>query len=222
MSNLICPDGNLTDDTFSITGTGDRGLLSVKNDRTGAVLRIHKKRYLIRIDNDSGVLVLKNGDDFYAKCPKCTQVINITSENTNFVCEKHGPFKLIWKDEERPMAAATSEAPIKTQKKKQQPQQVDIASIASMPCIKLYSKASSFDHNRIAVVSYQVIYTGENPRKMCFNTYNGCLGKNSDGLPIDDFIAGNKSERSNWYDVTDVQAAETKLLKSGHTLVKCD
>lgn len=220
-THLITPDGMVTSDEYSIDGSSDRGLLLVTNTRTKSTIKVHKKRLFLRINSNDGVLVINDGTNFWAKCPKCNKVVAVKSDTATFKCDDHGVFDLLWKDEERPMTTETVVPAARQRKKKEQPTPVDIQAIVAIPNMRLYRKSSPFDVAKTAVVSYHLLYVGDDkPRKICFNTYNGNLGKDSKDLPIDRLVNNEMTDKDSWYSVQCVKKAEAKLVKSGYELVE--
>lgn len=64
-----------------------------------------------------------------------------------------------------------------------------------------------------------LLYTGDSPRKLCFNTYNGALGKKASALPLEEFTAGTVgkgSKKEPWFNVTDLDKTRAKLTKDGY------
>jgi hypothetical protein len=81
-------------------------------------------------------------------------------------------------------------------------------------CILYTKKGIRFDHERIDVQAHVLLCVGENPRKMCFNTYNGQLGKDNKLPDFDGFCAGAASKT--FYKVACIDKEQKKLAKQGY------
>ena len=114
-------------------------------------------------------------------------------------------------------------APKKEKVKKERPARVvrephkpDLAAIAKLESCELWTQGQvTFDHAKFDVAAHVLLFTGENPRKLCFNTYNGTTGKKGEQLPIEAFLKGEKVSGS--YSVKDLDKAREKLTKDGYT-----
>lgn len=97
----------------------------------------------------------------------------------------------------------------------------DLASYAKLPQCELWVKSNiKFDHPTIDVKSYTLLFTGDPPRKFCFNTYNDALGKRNGPLPIQNFLSNepikDAKNPSPWYKVRDLDKARAKLQRDGY------
>jgi hypothetical protein len=81
-------------------------------------------------------------------------------------------------------------------------------------CMLFTKKGIRFDHERIDVRAHVLLCIDDNPRKMCFNTYNGQLGKDKKSPDFDGFCAG--ADGKNFYKVACVVKEQKKLLKQGY------
>jgi len=147
-------------------------------------------------------------------------------------CPIHGKFELYWLGV-RPMSQEVSTQHEKREKrpnpdKKAKPVSenksksivtVDVAEIASIEYCELWYKNVSFDHEKFDVKSYVLLYVNQTPRKFCFNTYNGNLGKKSGPLPIAEFtqnVLPPGSKQKPWYIIQDLDKMRDKLTKDGY------
>jgi len=109
----------------------------------------------------------------------------------------------------------------KAPKVARQPITVDLDALAASDHCELWTRKDiKFDHERINVQAHTILFTGTHPRKFCFNTYNGTLGKSSEQLPIEEFlhdraVKGAKKEKP-WFAVADLEKARAKLQKDGY------
>ena len=103
-----------------------------------------------------------------------------------------------------------------------EPVRVDFAALTSLENCELWTKSSvKFDHVDIDVKAHALLYVeGEEPRKLCFNTYDGVLGKKSPPLPITEFTANtevpNAKKAKPWFPIKDLAKARAKLAKDGY------
>jgi hypothetical protein len=98
---------------------------------------------------------------------------------------------------------------------------VDLTAIASTKSCELWTKKDiKFDNPKMDVRAHVLLYTGTPARKLCFNTYNGTLGKSSKVLPIEAFLADktNADQKKVWYNVADIDKARLQLQKDGYVL----
>ncbi len=104
---------------------------------------------------------------------------------------------------------------------------VDLTAIAKHKGVELWTKKNvKFDHERIDVQAHVLLFTGDNPRKLCFNTYNGALGKKAPELPVTEFLANEPvkgaaaKKDTPWFPVPDLDKARAKLSKDGYEQAK--
>lgn len=81
-------------------------------------------------------------------------------------------------------------------------------------CVVYTKKNIRFDHERIDVQAHVLLCLDDNPRKMCFNTYNGQLGKDKKSPDFDGFCANAASKT--FYKVACVDKEIKKLVKQGY------
>jgi hypothetical protein len=209
-----------------------KGHVSLEEQGSARKVKVHFRRILpTTVDNEAPVI--ESGDKFVALCPKCGEAIGVIPSSTEANCHTCGSFKLHWTGV-KPMADATqTKTKPDTAKKKdktkverktkpvREPIVPDLDAIKALQECELWAKLGvKFDHPSIDVRSYTILYTGTNPRKFCFNTYNGTLGKRADALPLENFIADQpikdaKNQRP-WYSVADLDKVRAKLEKDGY------
>ena len=112
----------------------------------------------------------------------------------------------------KPVSAETAtkppkkEAVAKPARQKLVPTQVDLKAIAKLQHCELWTKKQvKFDHPEWDVMAHVLIYAeGDHARKLCFNTYNGTLGKKCTSLPIEAFLSGTvQNGKQQWFKITD-------------------
>jgi hypothetical protein len=223
---LLSGDGTVSEEIFTI--------LSSRSDRKGHVtllldgkeIKVHHRR-LLPIESAGKAVVIEMSGKYNALCSKCGFVAEVGPTFT-FNCPSHGDQDLLWVGY-KPNAikeaktANVKHAPGSKFKSKENKSMkvkkiVDLQQLSSIPDCELYTQANvPFDHARIQVKSHVLLYTGDNPRKLCFNTYDGTLGKRSEELPIDAFVANDTQGNGfRWYAVKDLNKTRSKLINDGY------
>lgn len=212
----------------------------VRADRKGHVklaekdgtrtVTVHFRRILpVTVDNEAPVI--ESGDKFIALCPKCGDAIGVTPSSTEINCAKCGNFQLYWMGVKPMVDTATKTKPTNKKKEKtkvvreskppREPITPDIDGMRALENCELWvKKGVKFDHPSIDVRSYTLLWTGDKPRKYCFNTYNGTLGKNGEPLPIEHFLEDKPIKEAKnhrpWYSIPDLAKVRAKLEKDGY------
>lgn len=235
-----------------IDPTGQDDLEHVRSDRKGLIvirqgskeLKIHARR-ILPVEIAGEVPVIESNGKYRAICPKCSYVADISANDDELDCPTCNKFPLKWLGE-KPMSTTAEKVEkaekaektekvkaekaektekVKAEKPTREPVLVDFDSLKGLPNCELWTKGNvKFDHVAIDVQSHALLYTGDNPRKLCFNTYNGCLGKKSAPLPTEQFV--NDSEVADakkakpWFVIADLDKARNSLTKNGYELQK--
>lgn len=228
----------------------DRKGLVVLQEAVGKrTIKIHFRR-ILPLEVDGKAPVIESGDKFRAVCPKCGNVEDVSSNDESLQCPDCGPSPLHWigvkpmttkTDEATPETAETAETAETTEvdskpktakaakttkaaKTAKEPVLVDFDELKGTDGCELYSKNAKFDHAGIDAKAHVLLLVdGDAPRKLCFNTYDGALGKKATGLPVKEFladkpVAGAKREKP-WFAVKDVEKARAKLARDGYEKV---
>lgn len=233
---ILCPDGKVSTEVYIIESekSDRKGHVILKDKGTAKQVKVQYRRILpVFVDNNA--VVIESGGKYRAVCPKCNYVEVVAGVSDYLTCPSHGQFQLYWLGV-KPMTEATEKKVDGTKKEKsvsekkeraprvvRQPITVDINDMAGHAHCEVWTRKDvKFDHERVAVQAHTLLFTGSHPRKFCFNTYNGTLGKRSEPLPIDEFIhdkavKGAKKEKP-WYPVADLDKERSKLQKSGYEL----
>ncbi len=251
MDGTIDPDVYLIDQERSdrkghislkekLTDDGDK--------KTPRVVRVHHRR-ILPFSMDGKAVVIESQDRHWCLCPDDGAIIEVSPGDTEMNCPKCSrTFTLHWIGV-KPMADATktkaekepktpkaekaekaapkakAEKPPKEPKVTKEPVLVDLDALAKNKHVELWTKKNvKFDHERIDVKAHVLLFTGEDPRKLCFNTYNGAMGKKAQELPVEAFLAneavkGAKKDTP-WFPVPDLEKARTKLGKDGYEQYK--
>lgn len=179
-------------------------------------------------DNGESVgYVIESGGISVGVCPKCnsTTIIELpTAERAVCVACKHSYDLLrlgtkMTKTDETKTKKESKEKTARVAKPKTEAVKVDFKALAAMPNIEVWSKTVQFDHPKIVSKAHALLYVGEEPRKYCFNTYDGTLGRDAGPLPVEQFInntaiVGAKKERP-WYVIKNLDKVRETLHKSG-------
>jgi len=198
--------------------------------------KIHFRR-ILPLDSDGKATVIESSDKYRAICPKCGNVFDVGPDCERINCPNDGEFELSWlgvkpmttetKKETTTATAPKSKSDTKDkpkpEKKKvaKEPVLVDFKALESLDGCELWTKKNvKFDHPEVDVRAHVLLFTGESPRKYCFNTYNGALGKKSTAIHTDEFIAdkpikGAKKDRP-WFAVKDLDKERERLTKNGY------
>lgn len=236
---IVCPDGRISQEVYLIDSekSDRKGHVLLKEKGTTKLVKVQFRR-IIPVNVGGQAAVIESGGKYRAVCPNCNYVEMITAVSEYLTCPSHGQFPLYWLGV-KPMTETVEKKVEKTKREKpasepkaekppkvvRQPITVDMDALAGGAHCELWTRKDiKFDHERINVQSHTLLFTGTHPRKFCFNTYNGTLGKRSEPLPIEEFlhdraVKGAKKEKP-WYGVADLDKARAKLQKDGYELHK--
>lgn len=219
-------DGSVSRDVYVIDqDRSDRkGHLRLIHKKSGSTKKVHHRRVLPDYD-DSMAIVLETGSKFYALCPECGKTEEILPTRDDITCPKCGKFSLYWLSAKPDLEVYQTKTLSERKPKKEMAKnnKVDIVQLLELENCELWSKTVAFDHERIDARAFVLIFTGENPRKYCFNTYDGLLGKKSKKLYVEEFIANTNVDGIDhvpWFSISEIEAVRKKLVKSGYALHK--
>lgn len=233
-----------------------KGHVSLKEKGGTRVVRVHYRRILpnsmdgkaVVIESqdklwamcpDDGAVIEVSPGDTTINCSKCSKTFSLywmgvkpmadTKTKEPKTEQKAPKAEKAEKAAPKPKAEKAAKEPAAPREPKavKEPIMVDTHALAKLKHCELWTKKNvKFDHERIDVQAHVLLFTGENPRKLCFNTYNGALGKKASELPIAAFTAGEPVEgtaakkETPWFPVSDLEKARTKLGKDGYELQK--
>lgn len=214
----------------------------IQKDGTN-VVRVRHSR-ILPASVDGKAVVIQVQDRACVLCPGDGHVQEVSASDAEFTCQQCGStFTLFWLGG-KPMADATKTrekapktekaektAPAKAAKEPRpakavkEPTPIDFDAMAGLKHCELWTKGNvTFDHERIDVAAHILIYVpaaghGE-PRKLCFNSYNGTLGKKAEELPIEAFVKNEPIKGAKkptpWFTVNDLEKARAKMTKEGY------
>jgi hypothetical protein len=223
-------DGHVSRQSYTILSerADSKGLVCVKEQRTNRELKIAQRRIIPFAVDKNKAVVIESNNKYYAVCPKCPIVFDIKPDHTDINCPDHGIHELHWLGEKPVVnttqttesSLSTSAQPSVAKKKKpQEPVKVDLDKIATTKDCELWSKTSiQFNHESITVISHALLYVGDNPRKMCWNTYDGTMGKKHREINIEAFVTNDEQNKSHTiYQIKDIESERKRLEKKGYT-----
>jgi hypothetical protein len=221
----------------------------VRSDRKGHILLQQENgpkrtikiqfRRVLPLGVDGKALVIESGDKYRAICPTCGCVKEITSGEAKLCCSC-GEFSLHWlgakpmtdsgtkATEPATTTTETAETKPKAEKKPKAPKpappepvKVDFAALIARDDCELWTKRNvKFDHPGVDVKAHALLFTGDEPRKLCFNTYDDKLGKKSPPLPVTEFVEDkevpNAKRPKPWFAVKDLAKTRAKLTRDGY------
>lgn len=230
---ILTLDGRVSTEQYRIdTEKADRrGHITLIENGTSRQIKVNQRRVLVN-STTGEVLVIQTGDKFRAVCPKCSHVAEVTPNDDIMECPTHGRHQLHWKKGERPMAETTAQktkkpAPAKAAAKPSPEKKakaatrdiitVDLDAIRKLKGCELWTKKVRFDHEKIDVQAHVLLsIDATHPRKLCFNTYDGTLGKKGEPLPLEAFCQNKGGDKKAWFPITDLEQTRSKLTKSGY------
>lgn len=152
-------------------------------------------------------------DKYNAVCPFCGYINCVSMNDQSSVFKCHGELDLYWIDR----TINKAKKPQKATKMKAEPIVVDFEELKKIG--ELWTKSQiKFDDPNTDVKAHVLIIAGDQPRKLCFNTYNGTLGKKGNKLPLDEFVSGTATSRVSWYNIKNLDTARKTLQEDGFEL----
>ncbi len=228
---ILCSDGRISNEVYTVESekSDRKGLVIIKDSDTSKLVKVQFRR-IIPVNSFGKAAVIESGGKCRAVCPKCNYVEVVNAATEHLCCPSHGLVELYWLGV-KPMTEVAvkkekppKEKPAKVEKEPKavrKPTAVDLHALSTTQHCELWSRNANFDHERVDAVSHTLLYVGTHPRKFCFNTYNGMLGKNANALPIDSFIHDKPVDgKKPWYAVADLDKTRAKLQKEGYELRK--
>jgi len=211
--------------TTCVTVRADRkGHVPLKEQGTNRELKVHFRR-ILGIELHGKVIVLESNGKYRACCPVCGNVFKIEPSDDSIICQTDGKFELYWIGERPVETLKTKPNTPKTAKKEpkakavkkpvQEPVKIDFDALVKLPDCEVWTKKNvAFDHPGVNVQAHVLLLTGDKPRKLCFNSYDGTLGKKATSLPTEAFIAGQTVKGG--FNIKDVEKEQTTLANKGY------
>lgn len=208
---IITMDGKVSRELFQMVRPSDNKNRIVVEDESGGRLTIHKRRVLSP-DSKGKAVALGKGSSTKAVCPKCVKVIEVV--DAKVTCPEHGEFETISHDQKhQPVNTVThprsqpdrSTSPMATSPPTTDAPPVgatvDLTEVKKFG-VELWAKEQlNFDHVNMDVRAYVLL--AEDPvRKLCFNMYDGSLGKKKQvaDLHLEEFKANKPPQgKKHWH-----------------------
>ena len=221
---LVNPDGFISEDSYETDGEADRKNIVNVLDSSGKAQRVHKRRLVPASDTDRYAAV-KAGNRLKAICPHCGRHLDIIDRKAT--CPIHGQKDVVsnedlHNDTTKPMRE-NKEMEMSTKQQESIPV-VDIALVATFGTELWTNNNLKFSDPKTDAKAHALL--AENPlRKLCFNTYNGTLGKRHGDpiaiLHLHEFLQGVELPKTIGIMVYHlkgtIEQARMKLKKSGYT-----
>ena len=181
---LMTPEGGVSSGLYEIVGPADRKNCIYVSDNTGKQLRVHKERVLPS-DAAGKLVAVNHGGKFKAACPACSRILMV--EKNIAECPVHGKLQITSHEHLNPDDDTSATQQEKHMSKTDAITMVDFTVVATYG-VELWTKQQlKFSDPRTDVQSHVLL--ADNPaRKLCFNTYNGALGKKKSNTE-DTFLA---------------------------------
>jgi hypothetical protein len=247
----ITVQGGISDDEYTIDPESQsevvvadrKGLVTICKKDKSETLRVQSRR-LLPSGSGSQVPVIESNNKYRAVCDNCLNVLEISGASDNVQCDRCDKQLLLLWTGDKPMSDAvetTTESKIVNKKTKstkpkaekkmskpatgQEPTKINLFEMAKSSNLELWTKRSvKFDHVEVDVQAHALLFIGDNPRKLCFNTYDGTLGKKTKSLPVEQFIkdeeviTDKKPAHKPWFPIKDLEKARVQLKKNGYEL----
>jgi hypothetical protein len=174
---LLTSDGGVSADLYEVVGPADRKNCIYVSDSNGKQLRIHKER-ILPADALGKIVAVRNGDKLKTMCPTCSRVLVVEKDFAE--CPVHGKLAITSNELNNLDGKSTEQQEERQMPKTDTATMVDFAVVAQYG-VEVWTKQQlKFSDPHTDVQSHVLL--GDNPpRKLCFNTYNGALGKKKAG-----------------------------------------
>ena len=222
---VVSPDWFILPDHYETDGVADRKNIVTVLDSSGKPTRVHKHRLVPASDMDRYAAV-KAGNRLKAVCPHCGRHIEIIDHQAT--CPIHGTKSVVSNAELRASATERTKEPTEmTAKAESSIPLVDLTKVATFGDELWTNNNLKFSDPKTDAKAHALISVRDGVvRKLCFNTYNGTLGKRK-GDPVEllhlqDFKDGKELPKDNGVMIYvlkgTLEQARAKLKKSGYTL----
>ena len=225
----VTPIGTVSEELFTINGPADNDNKIEVLTESNQKLKFPVRRLLPSNSLGKAWALLVSGK-YSAVCPICHFKGPVEEGKLN--CPTHGSFEVVTHECDQESVDMIKRAkvvshPVRRQKVMTETNHQDVVpSIVDLEEVKKYGEVwmkpqLHFDMATIDVKAYVVLADGP-PRKLCFNTYGGTLGKrrvNTD-LPLEAFKTNTPTSLKSWHDLKgDLAIARDALRKKGYSQV---
>jgi hypothetical protein len=229
---ILKVDGTISKETYTIhsSSSNRKGIVEIASPSMG-IIQVQYRRIIPVIDSDTAA-VIESGNKLRTVCPNCNYIGSLVGSEDFLQCPSCGPVKLLWLGHK-----PTVESSKKPKKAKQEQNMdnaiqaaerkiktgmpIDLIAVSKTKGCELWTKKNiKFDNPKIDVRAHVLLFTDAPARKLCFNTYDGTLGKTSKTLPIEAFLQDktDADTRKSWYNVADLQKARNQLQRDGYEI----
>jgi len=223
---IITMDGKVSEEIFQILRPSEKNKLIVESE-SGARLTVHKRR-IISVDSLGKAVAVKKGSTIKAVCPGCSEVIEVIDNEIE--CPVHGKYDITSHDQNLQSVNMVRRSKTPQQDRSNKPMASDLAAdigtVVDLEEItkfgkELWTKSQlHFDHVNMDVKAH-VLLADEPVRKLCFNTYDGTLGKKKkfEDLHLEDFKTNTPVQgKKLWHLLKGtLDEARQHLQKKGYT-----
>jgi hypothetical protein len=170
---LLTPEGGISSELYEVIGPADRKNCIYVSDCNSKQSRVHKERVL-PIDSLGKLAAVKQGDKLKTACPICSRIL--TADGNTAECPVHGKLQITSNEHfNNPDKVSTTQQE-KQMSKTDTTTTVDFTVVVQYG-VELWTKQQLKFSDPHTDVQSHVLIADEPPRKLCFNTYNGALGK---------------------------------------------
>jgi len=217
------------DEWIFVRPSDNKSKIVVESVVTGNRMTIHKNR-VIEANSLGKAVAMRKGTLLKAVCPDCFKVLTV--EGGRITCEQHGEFETVSPGAKyqsvdtgkRPEPSQSDRSESMATKVAAEPAevvgtQVDLTEVAGFG-LELWTKPQlNFDHAKMDVQAHVLLADGP-LRKLCFNTYDGTLGKKKkiEDLRLEEFKAGKQAKgKKLWHALKGtLEEARKHLEKKGY------
>jgi hypothetical protein len=170
----MTPEGGVSNELYEIIGPADRKNCIYVSDKDGKQLRVHKER-MLPTDSLGRLVAVDHGGKLKTACPVCSRILIV--EKNIAECPVHGKLQVTSHERLNNPGDDTPE----TQQEKHMSKtdaatMVDFTVVATYG-VELWTKQQLKFSDPHTDVQSHVLLADSPARKLCFNTYNGALGK---------------------------------------------
>jgi len=185
-ARLMTPEGGVSEELYEIVGPVDRKHCVTAIGQDSTKKRLHKER-LLPVNSLGKLVAVTHNGKLKAACPDCFRPLVVVGGFAE--CPIHGKKPITSHEHpngvDNQVAAVPEREP--TMAKNETAAAIDLAQVTNFGC-ELWTKPQlKFSDPRTDVQSH-VLLADNPPRKLCFNTYNGTLGKRKKSKTDDNFL----------------------------------
>ncbi len=193
------------------------GQVTIINSISNKQEVVHKRR-ILPVDCVNKVIIITVSGKYTITCPISNCILEPLISNGSGVCPDHGTFDVYLHDSAQLPTSQSSVERVSI-KREIQMQGVNVDLEALKQYGEIYVKKVAFNHSAYDVKTYLIV-AHDPPRKICFNLYNGALGKKSKDpvaeLGLEAFKANDTSDSKHKVYVFKSEEELNKELAKGY------